>query len=86
MKFNGRLHNVIDEPAPPQINMSKIVVDGGIAGALFAGGSMLILLLGIPLIQFLFPAAILVGCGVALVRRLAGHETSTTHRILQNRG
>jgi hypothetical protein len=71
-----------DDTLPPQINMSKIVISGGIAGALFAGGSMLIFLVGIPLIRFMFPAAILLGCGFALVRYLTRHETSSTARIL----
>lgn len=82
MRFSSSGHSMTDEPAPPQINMSKIVVGGGIAGAVFAGSSMLIFLAGIPLIRFLFPVAILAGCGVALVRRLARHETASTHRIL----
>jgi hypothetical protein len=73
---------MMEDPAPPQINMSKIVVGGGIAGALFAGGSMLIFLIGIPLIRLMFPAAILVGCGVAVVRHFTRHETSSTSRIL----
>ena len=71
-----------DDTTLPQINMSKIVVGGGIAGALFAGGSMLIFLVGIPLIRYMFPAAIVIGCLVALVRHFTLHETSSTSRIL----
>jgi hypothetical protein len=70
------------EDAPPQINMSKIVVGGGIAGAFFALASMSIFLIGIPLIRYMFPAAILLGCGVALLRHLTRHETPSTFRIL----
>jgi len=73
---------MLEDPAPPQINMSKIVVGGGIAGALFAGGSMLIFLIGIPLIRWMFPAAILLGCGIAVVRRITRQETLSTSRIL----
>jgi hypothetical protein len=58
------------------------VVGGGIAGAFFAGGGMLIFLVGIPLIRVMFPAAIVLGCGVALVRHFTLHETSSTSRIL----
>jgi hypothetical protein len=72
-----------DDTAPPQINMSKIVVGGGVAGAFFALGSMSIFLVGIPLIRYMFPVAILFGCGVALVRRLTRHEIASTFRILK---
>jgi hypothetical protein len=74
--------NMRDDTASPQINMSKIVISGGIAGALFAGGSMLIFLVGIPLIRYMFPAAILLGCVVAFVRVMTRHEISSTSRIL----
>jgi hypothetical protein len=71
-----------NDPTPLQINVSKIVVGGGLAGALFAGGGMLIFLVGIPLIRVMFPAAIVLGCVVALVRHFTLHETSSTSRIL----
>jgi len=51
----------------PQINVSKIVVGGGIAGAIFTLGSMSIFLTGLPLLWFMFPAALVVGGGVALM-------------------
>lgn len=51
----------------PQINVSKIVVGGGIAGAIFTVGSMSIFLTGLPLLWFMFPAALVVGSGVALL-------------------
>ena len=50
----------------PQINVSKIPGGAGIAGALFALGSMLIFLIGIPRIRYFFLAAIVLGCGIAL--------------------
>jgi hypothetical protein len=59
----------------PQINLSKIPVGGGIAGAIFAIGSMLIFLLGIPAIRYVFPAAVILGCGIALVIHFRRHET-----------
>lgn len=64
------------EPAPrPQINLAKIPVGGGIAGAIFAIGSMLIFLLGIPAIRYIFPAAIVLGCALALVIHFRRHKT-----------
>ncbi len=55
----------------PQINVSKIVVGGGIAGAIFTIGSMSIFLTGLPLLWFMFPAALVVGSGVALLLHLS---------------
>ena len=66
----------------PQINVSKIVVGGGIAGAIFTVGSMVIFLLGIPLLRYIFPAAIVVGCAVALVLHFVRHETPGTSWLL----
>ena len=59
----------------PQINLSHIPGGGGIAGALFALSSMLILLIGVPRLQIFFPAAIVFGCGVALILRFVRRET-----------
>lgn len=59
----------------PQINVSKIPGGTGIAGALFAIGSMLIFLVAIPRIRFFFVAAVIVGCGIALVLRFIRRET-----------
>ena len=58
----------------PQINVSKIPGGGGIAGTLFAVISMLIFLIGIPLVRLFLPAAIVVGCAVALVIHSIDHE------------
>jgi len=59
----------------PQINVSKIVFGGGIAGAIFTAGSMAIFLTGLPVLWYLFPAAIVVGGGVALALHFARHKT-----------
>ena len=59
----------------PQINVSKIPGGGGFAGFLFAVISMLIFLIGIPRLRYFFPAAIILGCGIALVLRLVRRET-----------
>jgi hypothetical protein len=63
------------ETARPQINASKLVVGGGIAGAVFTIGSMLIFLAGLPILRYMFPAAFLLGCGLALFRHLVRHKT-----------
>ena len=70
-----------DSPSP-QINVSKIAVGGGIAGAIFAVGSMVIFLVGIPAIRYIFPAAIVLGCGVALIFHFIRHETPGASWIL----
>ena len=59
----------------PQINVSKIPVGGGIAGAIFTFGSVLVFLLGIPALRYFLPAAIVLGCGVALIIHLIRPET-----------
>jgi hypothetical protein len=66
----------MSEGAPtPQINVSKIPGGTGIAGALFAVGSMLIFLFGVPRIRYFFIAAMILGCGIALVLRFVRRET-----------
>lgn len=64
-----------EDTRTPQINMAKIAVGGGIAGAIFAFGSMLIFLIGIPAIRYVFPAAIVLGGGVALILHFIRHDT-----------
>jgi hypothetical protein len=73
-----------EETSNPQINMSKLAVGGGIAGAIFAVGSMLIFLIGIPVLRYVFPAAIVLGCGVALILHFIRHEDS--RRLLDSFG
>ena len=63
------------ETARPQINASKLVIGGGIAGAAFTIGSMLIFLTGLPILRYMFPAAFILGCAIALFRRLIRHKT-----------
>ena len=64
-----------DDTSNPQINLSKVAVGGGIAGAIFTIGSMVIFLVGIPLLRYVFPAAIVVGCAVALILHFVRRET-----------
>jgi hypothetical protein len=66
----------------PQINISKIAVGGGIAGAFFAAVSTLIFLMGIPLVRYMFPVALILGGGIALVLHFARHKTPGTPWIL----
>jgi hypothetical protein len=66
----------------PQINISKMVVGGGIAGAFFAAVSTLIFLMGIPLTRIMLPAALILGGGIALVLRFVRHKTPGTPWIL----
>ena len=63
-----------DSAPNPQINISKIPGGAGIAGALFALASMLIFLIGIPRLRYFFIAAVIVGCGVALILRFVRRE------------
>jgi len=71
-----------EEKSIPQINVSKIPGAGGVAGALFAVISMTIFLIGIPLTRIMFPAAIVLGGGVALVMHFIRHETTGASWIL----
>ena len=66
----------------PQINVSKIPGGGGVAGAMFAVFSTLIFLIGIPALRYFLPAAIVLGCGVALIIHFIRHETPGAAWIL----
>jgi len=65
------------EPTP-QINVSKISGGGGIAGAMVAVISTVIFLIGIPALRYFLPAAIILGCLVALIIHFSRHETPGT--------
>jgi hypothetical protein len=66
----------------PQINVSKIVVGGGVAGAIFTIGSMALFLVGLPEFRLFLPAAAVLGCGVALVIHFVRHDTPRKSWIL----
>jgi hypothetical protein len=66
----------------PQINVSKIVVGGGIAGTAFTVCSMAIFLIGIPALRYMLPAAIVLGSGIALILHFIRHETPGAPWIL----
>jgi len=53
----------------PEINVARVPVDANIGGLIFAASTVIIFLLGIPLLWYLFPAAVLAGCGVAFLLR-----------------
>ena len=71
-----------DDTQNPQINISKIQIGGGLAGLFVAAASMLIFLLGIPLLWYMFPAAIVLGVVVALILHFARHATPGESWIL----
>src|SRR6185369_5827342 len=71
-----------ESASSPQINVSKITGSGGVAGALFAVISMVIFLIGIPLLRYMFPAAVVLGGAVALIRRFMRRETPAASWIL----
>ena len=71
-----------EDTARPQINVSRIPVGGGIAGAFCAAASMVIFLIGIPALRHLFPAAVVLGCGVAIILHFMRHKTTGAPWIL----
>ncbi len=67
----------MSQDAPrPQINISKIAFGGGVAGAIFTIGSMLIFLTGLPMLWYMFPAAIILGGTFALIFHFGRRETT----------
>ena len=61
-----------------EINMSKIPVSGDLAGLFFAAGTVLIFYWGIPVLRYVFPAAIVAGCAIALALHFMRHEHEPT--------
>ena len=70
-----------DEGIRPEIDMAKIRVGSGIAGLIFATGSTMIFLIGIPALRFMLPAAVVLGSGVAVMFHFVRHEKQSTSRI-----
>jgi len=63
-----------EDTRTPQINSAKVPVSGNITGAIVAG-SMAIFLIGLPVLWYAFPAAVVLGCGAALVLHFTRHES-----------
>ena len=63
-----------DNTPNPQINASKLRVGGEIVGAIFAIGTMLIFLTGIPVLRYIFLVAVVLGCIFAVVLRFIPHS------------
>jgi hypothetical protein len=59
----------------PQINISKIKVSGGIAGLFFTLIGMATLLIGVPMLRYLFAGAMILGGAVALALHFRRHKT-----------
>ncbi len=64
----------------PQIDISKIVIGGGLGGALVAAATVLIILLGLPELGYFLGGAVAFGSAIALVLRLARSRTSAAPR------
>ena len=71
-----------EDTRTPQINSAKIPISGNMIGAIVAVGSMAIFLIGLPVLWYIFPIAVALGCGVALVLHFAHHKTPGTFWIL----
>jgi len=69
---------MLEDTPRPQINSAKIAVGGGIAGAIFTIGSMLIFLTGLPMLWYMFPGAIVLGGLFALILHFGRRKTPGT--------
>jgi hypothetical protein len=74
-----------DNLSSVEINAARIPVDGNIGGLIFAASTVIIFLCGIPLIRYLFPVAIVSGCGIAFILRFFRYETPSVPWILPAR-
>jgi hypothetical protein len=68
-----------------EINAAKVPVDGNVGGMIFAASTVIIFLLGIPLLRYLFPAAIVSGCVIAFILHFIRYETPGAPWILSAR-
>lgn len=57
--------SAMDNRVRGKINISEISVGGDVPGLIFALATALIFFLGIPAIRWMFPAAVVLGCGIA---------------------
>jgi fatty acid desaturase len=73
-----------EDARSPQINISTIGVGGNIAGLLFAVSTAAIFLIGLPVLWYVFPAAIVLGCGLAIIFHFVRHENPGASWILSS--
>jgi hypothetical protein len=59
----------------PEINAARISVGGNTGGMIFAASTVIVFFLGVPLVRYMFPAAIVAGCGIALILKFVRHAT-----------
>ena len=71
-----------EDPRTPQINSAKIPISGNIIGAIVAVGSMAIFLIGLPVLWYVFPMAVALGCALALARHFVRHRSPGESWIL----
>jgi hypothetical protein len=79
------MRNIKDTLSYAEINSAKIQVDANIGGIIFAASTVIIFILGIPLLRYLFPAAIVSGCGIAIILHFVRHGTPAKPWILSAR-
>ena len=70
-----------DKALHPGITMHQIQVGGGVAGAIFTVGSMLVFLTGVPLLWYFFAGAIALGVGVAVLLRQTHDEPLNLYKL-----
>jgi hypothetical protein len=71
-----------DNTSHAEINAAKVPVDGNMGGVIFAASTVIIFLLGIPLVRYLFPAAIVAGGAIAFILHFIRRETPGAPSIL----
>jgi membrane protein implicated in regulation of membrane protease activity len=66
----------------PGISMHKLPVGGGFIGLLFAVGSALVFVLGLPALWYFVAFSAALGIGIALLMRIAGARLSNRAKPL----
>jgi fatty acid desaturase len=78
----GQKVRMTEDTRTPQINSAKIPISGNMIGAIVAVGSMAIFLIGLPVLWYIFPIAVALGLGVALVLHFVRHKSPGAPWIL----
>jgi hypothetical protein len=63
-----------DDVPRAEIDMAKIPADANAGGLIFAIATMVVFLIGIPVIRLLFPAALVAGGAIAVILHFFRHE------------